>query len=444
MRAAVANAVTALAALSPAPGARTEDPWQLGTLVDALGTLILLAPDAPGDPRDARAAVWRALVLAPSEALSAQNFSAARTGRPIVLGELGVLAVLRLTWIRLPALALDERIDAAGGACVSELVPALQALRTDYSTLAYGDSLLDRTEMLECAAARMIFATGTRDIFDVGEPLCTRVGDDEWRAGRELLQIVWPTLLGCQRRLVEARCLLLKNIDEPPVDAPACRRLCTWLVRRSKETTYRDASPSLKAYYIRAHMRPGDRELDRLLHPTVTTSDAGIVAASLGDTRMADINRCLQTSPSAAIRAELDTPEPAQPESLVLGFCLYDFLEMISQDVPGCSWARFYARPELDLDTDEVQRTSLDVPLVVQVFNHWQLAHGGSLFWYNSAVAAIVEWLRLLDAPEPGEFAPPTWLAARRAPLFRALADWVLYAREPREDDAGEAGACEF
>jgi hypothetical protein len=418
---AAARACAALYDMPADPGTAHQDPWPMTRFIAAVGELIDAGPDDDGSAPDARSALWTALAQVASNTLSAQNVPA-DSDRPVCVGELGALAALRMTWLRLvplPPLAM------------SALVRRLQVLRTAFMEEAYTPALLDTVEELECAVARMLYESGTRTLFDLDPPLCRRVradDDTEWTAGAEFVRLAWPPLVGFHRRLLHTRCLLPENDDAPVVDEAACARLRLWLLRRAEQTVYRDPSPSLLRLLVRAHMRPGDRELYRLQHPAVTTSDAGIVAASLGDTRMSDINRRAGLSPSACIRAQLPAAPPT--ESLELGLCIHDFLGMVTQGIPGGAWAEYYSQTELELDADRMQRLTIDYPMVVQVFNHWQLADNGVLSWYNCAVAAIAEWLRCLDMR--GEHSlSPEWRAAYHAPLYRSLIAYVVHGREP-------------
>lgn len=429
-----------LAALPLDPGRAGADPWPVVQLVNSAGALVQLdAADAtPDELRTAREQLWRALIVAPSDMLSAQNF-VADCEHPVCVGELVVLATLRMTALLRPAANVDaccvtelpwtaDRTRPVLASSMGEIIDALQTTRTAFVERQYSDALVELVELLEFACARLLFETGTRGIFDLDDAYCRPApgGADEWIATPAFLQLVWPTLLGFQRALLEARCLLGANDDTPARDADAAARLRRWLVRRSEQTVYRDPAPSLKRLVVRLHMRPGDRELYRLQHPTVTTSDAGIVAASVGDTRMSDINRRVHLTPSACIREHVDRT----PETLEFGICAHDFIDMLTRGSPGCEWAQHYGRFAVEMNVDEVQRMSSMHPFLVHMFNGWQLAYAGCVRWYNSFVDAFVAWLRILDT-DGAASASTVFAAAARGDIYAELRRYVLRGLEP-------------
>lgn len=430
-----------LAALPSDPSRAGTDPWPVVQLVNSAGALVqTTAVDATIDElRAAREQLWRALSVASSDMLSAQNFIA-DSDHPVCVGELVVLATLRMTELLRPSANVDaccvteipwtaDLTRPVLASSMGEIIDALQTTRTAFVERPYSDALVELVELLEFACARMLFSTGTRGIFDLDDNYCRPAAGataDEWMVTPAFLQLVWPTLLGFQRCLLEARCLLGTNDDAPVRDEEAAARMRRWLVRRSEQTVYRDPAPSLKRLVVRLHMRPGDRELYRLQHPTVTTSDAGIVAASVGDTRMSDINRRVHLTPSACIREHVNRT----PETLELGICAHDFIDMLTRGSPGCEWAQHYARFSLEMDANEVQRMSSMHPFLVYMFNGWQLAYAGCVRWYNSFVDAFVAWLRILDT-DGAASQSTVFAAAARADIYNELRRYVLRGLEP-------------
>lgn len=451
----VADAVDGLvectADLPLEPGRPNTDPSAVRRFIDMAAVLItapLPTPAIEGDAElsVAREQLWRALVLVPSDTLSAQNMHSGHSGpnHAVCLGELGVLSVLRLSWLlarHQPAFA-EHRVRAIRwtgdterpvlASSMGELVDALQTTRTAFIEHHYSAELVGLVELLEMTAARLLFETGTRGLFDMGSTLCRPAprSDGEWMATPAFLQMVWPTLLGFQRCLLEARCLMPTNVDDPPRDAAASARMRQWLLCRADEISYSDAAPTLKRLLVRCFLRPGDRELYRLQNPVITASDTAIVAASVGTTRMADINRRVHLSPSACIRAQLAT---GAAESVELGLCIYDLLDMLTRGMPGCEWAQHYARIDIEMhneDIDELQRCSDVCPFVVRLFNGWQAVHDGAVHWFNSSVDAIVFWLRVLVTDGPAS-PSPMFRAAAVAPFYREMADYVLEGVRP-------------
>ena len=440
-----------------------NDPSPLVLLVEAATALVDLPPDDwnhnDEELRACRIRVWTALAMVDSETLSAQNYAPhAKQSPAVCLGELCFMAALRLTWLHttqrldqgsiatLPFCA-RHRLSCADASrpiidySVSELIACVQAMRTGFTQLPFHSNLVELVELCEMTCARLVFETGTRDIFDL--PLapigpCCEVASGEYATTGEFYSMMWPSFVGFHRRLLVRR-LLPTNVDNPPVDHEAMRRLCDWIQRKSKEVVYQDASPSLKRYYVRMHLRPGDREIHQMQRPGVTTSEPGVVSETLADARMAQINPRTNMSPADCIAKML--PEwsyHAQPEPMELGFCLYDFLEMVTQGSPGCSWNAYYARPELAVSADEVQRLTRERPMVVQLFSHWQVVYANKVYWFNSAVASITFWLFLMARVQSGDAHTESaeFHTAAQNSLYRELVDVVVHNNRDAQADA--------
>jgi hypothetical protein len=456
--------VLAIDALPHDPGARDEDPSYAREVIEAAD--VLLAADADVEWTElsaARTRLWEALTLVAPSTLAALHYrvtSAEHTGgveNVVCFGELVFLAVLRVTWLQvhtrapsatrvadlraLPpsivssALYLDRAVEEFS---LSELMATLQTMRTAFVEIAYTDDLLVLVELVEITAARMIFETASSDVFDLEPPLVRHCGaepiDDEFCITTETIRMIWPSLIGFHRRIIETRCFLEENVDAPPCDPARVRRLREWFHERAAGDACREPSHTLRRVFVSMHLGPGDRELHRLQYPQVTTSDAGIVSRTLGDARMSDVNKRSGFSPAVCIRDQLVLDAPTNvPESLELGVCMYDVMESWTQGTPGCPWALHYARVEVLMDPDEVQRISVDYPLVVQLFNAWQLVFQRRVYWHNNAAAAIVHWLELLDESRRGGWRSesPAYRAAVASPVYGDLVRRVLFPPPP-------------
>ena len=60
------------------------------------------------------------------------------------------------------------------------------------------------------------------------------------------------------------------------------------------------------------HARPGDKELYMLTKPGSSTSDAGIVANTLGDARVKAVNGSMSLTPITGVRTWLEAPPPPE------------------------------------------------------------------------------------------------------------------------------------
>lgn len=436
-----------------------QDPTPLRHLVKAASTLVAMeTTDMTLEQiKESRTHVWTELGTVPSETLSAQNYTpTSKRLPPVCLGTVCFLAVMRLTWLQMECTVQPDvtsvqhldfctrhRLSCADPArpivdySMSELVTCVQVLRTAFTQLPFHTQLVELIELCEMACARMLFETGNDRVFDIRDgDVRTEVEAGEYVATNQFHCMMWPSFIGFHRRLLVRR-LLPTNVDEPPVDDDAMLRLCRWIEAKSREVVYQDASPSLKRYFVRMHLRPGDREINQMQKPGVTVSDAGVVADTLADTRMAQINPKTNLSPAECIKQQLPAWSYAhQPEPVELGFCLYDFFEMITQDMPGCGWNRYYARLELAVEMEEVQRVTRDRPMIVQLFSHWQVVFDNRIYWFNSVIASITFWLFLMSQAQQKRWISHSqeYNAACRSNIYTELVDVVVHNQSTRAD----------
>jgi len=444
----------ALAELPRDPSDTQQDPCHLEMLVSACSYVLGMNPwdTTIDDLRKGRDEAWTALGMVASETLSAQNYAPiGKQAAPVCLGTLCFMSVMRITW--LIAMQQDRghedttslaqllfcarhRLSCADPDrplltySMSELVACVQALRNAFIQLPFHAELNTLIDLCEVVCARMLFETGTCQVFDIADnSLRTAHGDNEYSATNEFICMMWPSFVGFRRRLLVRR-LFPTNVDQPAVDRDAMSRLCAWLQAKSNEIVYQNASPSLKRVFVRMHMRPGDREISQMQRPGVTLSDAGVVADTLAESRMAQINPRVNLSPTECIRLHLgEWSYDGPPEPLELGICIHDFMDMITQDAPGCGWSAYYSRLELCVEMDEVQRMTLDRPMVVQLFSHWQVVYANRVYWFNSIVASITFWLFLMEGAAQQKWTSQSaeYNSACRSEFYTDMLDTVVH-----------------
>jgi hypothetical protein len=313
----------------------------------------------------------------------------------------------------------------------AQIVDALDVLRNAFYQCHYDDGLQRYVELLEMAAAWTLYCERPFDAtqqYDTDRVLVsdtllsdhvvgTRYDDPVYeRANATFCSAVWPTLLGAHRLIIGARDIGDANVDvhqtdmaaaELVPDADAVRARVRSLLAVCASNHYIDASVSLREHHMVAHMRPGDREVHKLAHPSTSKSDGGIVSDSLGDARMKLINAELQLSPMDGVRRHLEALQAADAgptgmrlrgrEPIWFGACLHDLLDMVTQGAPGNEWAEHYSRRASDVRADprEMLFASQQRPLVVQLFNHWQLVYDRRVYWFDSALLSYVAWWQL-------------------------------------------------
>lgn len=424
---------------------RNVDPAHAVAVLHACAELLTapLPHDDAEQLREARATLWRALAFVRAEVLAAEHYLRRGSDAPVVLGSACFLATMRVSAAladglqpqlaarRVRDLAECTRAAAAPVALADralnafscgEVTRALQVLRPVFAECVFSVDLVEYVEALEFRAAQLLTHTGNEAAFD-DDTTRLLVAPGEFRAAPLLATLLWPCLVSMHHALIFARCAFEHNIDAPALDEAAAQRVRAELLALNEEHPCRERAPTLQRDFVAMFVQPGDRALHLLRNPGTTTSDVGLAGATLGDARMADVNRRSQLSPYECLRTQLAAAP--RHESLELGLCLHDFLNALTVGVPGAEWERYYSRPKsaLAANVEDVQQSAMEAPTLVQLFNHWQLAYRGRVFWYNSYVHSLVAWLLLLREQRTAPHsASAEYSAAARATVFDRLA----------------------
>ena len=380
----------------------------------------------------------------------------------------------------------------------AQLVDAVDVLRNAFCSCPYSQELQQYVELLEMAAAWHVMFDRPyhqSSFLDVGAALVSdsllaeHVWHDDdpiapdhpinpdpadpaawgaWAAGGDggnapvyerttgtFVHAMWGPLLGMHRTIFEARCFADENVelnsDHSRLSADWLEPVVESLLTLCAANTYVDMSPSMRECFMLMHMRPGDRELFRLVNPSSSSSDVGIVSTSLKDARIKDINVQSLLSPIEGVQNFLKgLQRPLTLESVSrdlyarepvwFGLCLHDLLDMSTQDAPGNSWAQFYSRRARDVKADarEARFAADQRPILVQLFNHWQLMYRGRVYWFNSALMAYTAWYKLRRA---NQLRPLSLCRLFACPLTKALLVRRQQDRLSRQDSSGQAAA---
>ena len=445
----------AFAQLPLDPESEDESTTAISVVLRELGALM---QETPADMRfgDVRASLWQWVLLTPVRALCApiplsasakqstgdesNNYDDAEL---VTFGELHFLAVTavlnrhydalsertrtrrvqEMNWIRERQLCpIADDLPPIVDYSMAEVIECVQSLRWAFVTAPYHNELVELVELLEIACARLLHTLGNTNLFDLPMrcPVAGRPG--MFCAAQQFCKMMWPCFLGMHRRLFTAR-TVGRPVDSPPVDRAQRERLRLRLLAFSLEINYRDASPSLGVHLVPMHMQPGARELYQMRNTGPDVSDRTIVGDEMGDTIVADLNRRSRFAPSTCLREQL-LPDLTL-ESPELQLCLHDVFVMCSSLYPGCDWAAHYSRFERVID-DDVQREQRMHPIVVHLFNHWQLMYNDRVYFFNSFVDSLWFWLCLMRQITDNDVFDGDYSAARRSKFFNELCDYVL------------------
>jgi len=312
----------------------------------------------------------------------------------------------------------------------AQVVDALLLLRNAVTTCIYHQDTLALLELLEMAVARLMHRRRTYDaarMLDAGAALVSDTvlsdhvcveGDDAVyeRVTPAFVGIAWPSVMALHRHMDQARAFGAENVDAPPpISDEWLGSVRTHLLAVSARNAYSDAAPSMRECFMMMHARPGDKELYMLTKPGSSTSDAGIVASTLGDARVKAVNGSMSLTPITGVRAWLEAPppeagEPERREPASFGLCMHDLLRMTTDHVPGGQWADHYSRRAVDVASaagrEEAREMSMWHPMLVQLHGHWQLLYGRIVYWYNSALRAYAAWCRLKALQDKLRYSP--------------------------------------
>lgn len=365
-----------------------------------------------------RRALWRAIALTDPDTLARVHLGVLPGKERICLGELAALAALRL------ALLIWDDTSAAATATASTLwmpdadvsaqtpvaqystltlMRALQVLREEFTRCTLSNELVQYCEALEARAAALLFFTwpdAVHDSLDLCVP--TDETNDQrtpmmFRANAALLEIVWCSFSGIYRRVLHGAALMSMG-EAWPISDPEQRglaRLHDWFLRKAGEMMADESSMVLKRIYPRLQLRPGDIELFRLRHHGIMPDIAGVLQEVCEMGRMADIMRESELPISVVLQRVLPAVRPGEPEDPLASLAMYDLLDVVTRESGSAAFGLAFAAPETKVldDPDSVHRLSYSVPMVLQVFNHWQFARNGTLYMLNSFLRALYAWL---------------------------------------------------
>jgi len=338
----------------------------------------------------------------------------------------------------------------------SELLDSLQLVRSACVTCCYSADLVRYVELLEIAAAKHMYTMGNATMFDVAALRTTITVPLEaayvaFGSTMTFCNFIWPCFLEMFRRFVDTRCIIDQCIDMPDldvysVDTSIMDNVAAEIVRVCDEQTYTETSPSIRRV-IQYHLRPGERHLWLLSHVGSTISNEGIISEVMGPSYMKVLNESLRPTPAAGVREHLAKMNHAIPDPLNFSVCMYDMFVMQTDDSAGAEWNEHYCRLEPDIfqtggrGTDIQFRTN-NHPMLCQLHNHWQIIFQRRAYWFNSFIAALIFFLRLLRYEMKVRFS--------RSPMFSAAAECSFYRRlmrmipdENENTEAALALACD-
>jgi hypothetical protein len=376
-------------------------------------------PDEPAQAwaADCDLALWRALALSSTEDIAYRFRSSGLTGdEDLCIGELVSMAAFRLstrsedarrlaahTATQLWKPAVDVAPDVAVGCyTASEMSGALLLLRKAVCACAYSDHINHYIGALTRRAAELVLLRWPAQVHDA--PLLRKAVPGQPQAfecAQEFVVDLWTTLSAVYRRVLFAVSIGLRRQEMPPPDAAEARKLealKAFLLQRVETLKLHQPAAIMKNVYPETQLRPGDTERVRASTQEIMPRPLGIINATSEPARMQRIASAAERALGATILEELRPFAAGQTEPPVLGLCLCELVEILSNGCGQSSFARAFSvtEPEMFHNGDSIAATLAavrDRPIVVQVFNHWQVAYLSTLYVYNSFLRALLDWL---------------------------------------------------
>jgi hypothetical protein len=405
------------------------------SVVEFRRTMQLIVRSGGAECAITREELWSAICAVEPEALATEHFSPSGVGKMCV-GEIGAVAALRLvlldqarcaqvlthTATQLYCANADVApMTAVGRYTVGQFIFALQVLRALCTTCCYSQRLVNYCFALECRAAQLLlyeWQGSVHTLLDLRAPSTT---PGMFRPNRDMQTIVWTTFCGLNRKLIRAPADVQFVEAAPQPLTPAQLRVLgamrDWMLHKCAQLSTESCASSLAACYSTLSLQPGDRELSRFMNKDPVSSSLYVCARIKDGPEIEKINVMRGLSVKDVLEQQLPAYKLGEPDSLEAGLCLYELLDVLSRSI-GCQDADAFAsrfcapEPVFRERMDDVLQFSLYYPMLVQVFNHWQVLYQRKVYVTNSFFKALYLFLNTCEADVLGGAAAAALSAA--------------------------------
>lgn len=153
----------------------------------------------------------------------------------------------------------------------------------------------------------------------------------------------------------------------------------------------------LRENYLKLCLRPGDREKFMKEYPDLTCTDQNILSTY----RATEYDK-LREQADRTIEDVLQKEIDKRPEPLTFLLVLCDFLETFFSEhfYPLVLSDYVIFENELTSRITDLESMHDSVPIIVQVFNHFQLYYLGKLYRFDSFVCSVLAWLHIVQTPK--------------------------------------------
>lgn len=299
---------------------------------------------------------------------------------------------------------------------MSQFVDAMYQLATAWNKLPYSQRLIYYIELLRIRMGQFINFSHSDKVFDVHalrhcvkEP-SRECPDGEYQATARMIQDVSPVMMEIFKRTVRfaayrpATDALMSSLKGKRNTKFLIKKFGEWITEKIKVMIPEGASEKMGQYLLTMSLRPGERSVYARQFPSGTNlMDEQFILGKYRKMEFNYLSELKQKNFAVIIEKELPKllrkrPKDCGQESPQLLLCLYELIEMYTK-------AAYFGRMDLTdfivFEVDYEKRQSdfiyVEEPIMVQVFNHFQLYYRGDLYRFDSFILSFLGWLKIME-----------------------------------------------
>lgn len=325
------------------------------------------------------------------------------------------------------AIASDANTDSEYktpvlGYRMSQLAKALYQLAASWGTAPYSIKLVHYMELLRIRIGQMLnfsFSGMVHDIDALRVPVDVEAAkvdpvarpDSEYQASPLLLETVAPVMTEMMRCMVtysahvHASDRELAQVRGKKNFRFLIKNFGAWINRNIQVMIPEGASEYMGKYLLEMNLRPGERQVYSREFPSGTNlTDVQFILGAYRKIEFNYLSELKQKTFAQVIEKELPKqirvtrPGRVGYESKHLVLCLVELIEMYTK-------AKYFMRInlldfvifEVDLEKRATDFRYVEEPMMVQVFNYFQLYYKNKLYRFDSFILSFLAWLKVIE-----------------------------------------------
>lgn len=298
---------------------------------------------------------------------------------------------------------------------MSQFVAAVYQLAASWTTLTYSKNLIYYLELLRIRMGQFINLSYGGKVHDVealraGEAPSIKKPDGEYQSSVHLVHIVAPVIADIMKRTVnfashkmatEDQMRQLKGKRNTKV---LIKKFNEWIGKKIKDMIPEGGSEILGRHLLEMNLRPGERAVYSREFPSGSNlTDVQFIMGRyrrnefnyLSELKQKTFAQVIEKELPKQIKVKLGTCGHESPQ-LVL--CLFELIEMYTK-------AAYFGRIDITnyiiFETQLESRASdfiyVEEPMIVQVFNYFQVYYRRRLYRFDSFIVSFLMWLKIIE-----------------------------------------------